>query len=275
MMRLAALHVYPIKSCRGTSLGEAVIGPRGIQGDRRWMLVVPEGRFLSQRRHPRLALVQPELLEDRLRVTAPGAEPLEVDPEAPGPELEVEIWADRCAAVDQGDEAAGWFSRFLDAPVRLVRQGDEADRPVDPAYARSPGDQVSFTDGYPLLLASQASLDDLNARLPEALPMNRFRPNLVVEGSHPWDEDRWALVRIGALELNVVKPCSRCVITTVDQERGVKGKEPLQTMATFRRGIPGAPPGGEGEVYFGQNLIHREEGVLRVGDPVEVLDLQS
>ena len=275
MMRLASLHVYPIKSCRGTSLDRAVVGPRGIRQDRRWMLITPEGRFLSQRSRPRLALVRPTLLEDRLRVTAPGADPLEVDTEATGPELEGEIWADRCAAVDQGDEAAAWFSRFLGAPVRLVRQGARADRPVDPAYARSPGNQVSFTDGYPFLLASQPSLDDLNARLPEPLPMNRFRPSLVVEGSQPWDEDRWTLLRIGGLELDVVKPCSRCAVTTVDQDRGVKGKEPLRTLATFRKNIPGAPPGGEGEVYFGQNLIHREEGVLRVGDPVEVVAVQS
>lgn len=270
-MKLSALYAYPIKSCRGIGLERAVVGPTGIRGDRRWMLADPAGRFLSQRSYPRLARIQPEPRPDRLVVTAPGRATLEVGLGDSGARTEVEIWDDRCRGVDEGDEAAAWFSDFLGTPVRLVRQAPEARRQVDPAFARSPGDRVSFTDGYPFLLTTRASLDDLNARLSEPLPMDRFRPNLVVEKSGPWDEDHWRALRIGDLELDVVKPCARCAITTVDQETGRRGKEPLRTLATFRRTVPGAPPGSEESVFFGQYLVHRGHGVLEVEARVEIL----
>jgi len=272
-MRLSALHVYPIKSCRGTELQRADVGPRGIEGDRRWMVVTPTGGFLTQRKHPRMALVEPELSEDELVIRAPGMEPLRLARDADGPTTRVDIWKDQCEAVDLGDEAAEWFSSFLDAPRRLVRQAHDAHRAADPAYVRSGSPQVSFADGYPFLLAGEASLADLNARLMDPIPMNRFRPNLVVSGSAPWEEDGWRRIRIGNLDFDVVKPCARCVITTVDQATGEKGKEPLGTLARFRRAIPGAPPGSSGNVYFGQNLIHRREGALEVGAEVEVLEV--
>lgn len=235
------------------------------------MVITPEGRFRTQRNEPRMALIEPRLEAGGLVLHAPGMEPLRMDREAPGPAVEVDIWRDRCGAVDQGDPAADWLSSYLGGPHRLVRQADDADRPVDPAYARVATAQVSFADGYPFLLATEASLADLNARLIDPLPMDRFRPNLIVQGTGPWDEDDWRVVRIGTLEFDVVKPCARCVVTTVDQETGEKGKEPLATLARFRRNVTGAPAGSEGSVFFGQNLIHRSEGTLEVGAEVEIL----
>lgn len=219
-----------------------------------------------------MALIETELGSEQLTLRAPGMEPLRLERRGDGPALDVEIWRDRCPAVDQGDEATAWLSSFLGAPVRLVRQCEGADRRVDPEYARAPSDQVSFADGYPFLLAAEASLDDLNGRLPDALPMNRFRPNLVVAGSRPFEEDGWRVIRVGEIVFDVVKPCARCVITTVDQATGRTGKEPLRTLATFRSLPPGRAGREGGEVYFGQNLIHREGGTLEVGSPVEVLE---
>jgi uncharacterized protein len=275
VVRLEAIFLYPIKSCRGTPLDQVVIERRGIRGDRRWMVADPEGSLISQRDHPRMALVEPRLGEDGLVVQAPGREPLHLGLQEGGTAMEVEIWGDRCPAVDQGDDAAEWFGSFLGTPVRLVRQDDDAMRPVDPAYARSPGDQVSFADGYPLLLTGTASLDDLNTRLPEPIPMNRFRPNLVVSGARAFEEDAWTRVRIGGVDFHVVKPCARCVVTTVDQGTGTKRKEPLRTLAEFRRNVPGGRKGKGNAVYFGQNLIPDPGSVsatLRAGDEVEVLD---
>lgn len=271
-MRLDDLLFYPIKSCRGTSLDRARVGPRGIEGDRGWMVVTPEGRFLTQRVHPRLALIEPGLGEAELEVRAPGMAVLRLERWREGPTLDVDIWRDRCHAVDQGDDAAEWFSSFLGTRVRFVRQSENADRPVDPDFARTPSDQVSLADGFPFLLIGEASLADLNARLAETLPMDRFRPNLVVAGGAPFAEDAWRVIRIGDLVFDVVKPCARCVVTTVDQDTGEKGKEPLRTLAEFRRDIPGAPPGSSGNVYFGQNLIHRGRGTLTAGTEVEVLE---
>jgi uncharacterized protein len=272
-MRLEAIFRYPIKSCRGTPVGRAEIGRRGIRGDRRWMVADPEGGLISQRTRPRLALIEPRLGDEELVVRAPGMEPLRLERRREGPAVEVEIWGNRCSALDQGDEAAEWFGSFLESRVRLLRQGDEDLRPVDPAYARSPGDRVSFADGYPLLLTGTASLDALNARLADPLPMDRFRPNLVVSGAGAFEEDDWTGVRIGEVEFHVVKPCARCVVTTVDQATGTKGQEPLRTLATFRKNVPGGNKGKANAVYFGQNLIPAPgptPAALRVGDPVEV-----
>jgi uncharacterized protein len=273
-MRLEAIFLYPIKSCRGTPLQRGDIGRRGIRGDRRWMVADPEGALISQRDHPRMALIEPRFEEEALLVSAPGTEPLRLDLQAGGSAMEVEIWGHRCAAVDQGDEAAEWFGAFLRAPVRLVRQEDDAVRPVDPAFARSPLDRVSFADGYPFLLTGTTSLDELNTRLPEPIPMNRFRPNLVVSGARAFEEDQWTRIRIGQVDFHVVKPCARCVVTTVDQATASRGKEPLRTLAQFRRHVPGGKVDDGGSVYFGQNLIpdlDATSATLRVGDPVEVL----
>jgi hypothetical protein len=260
---LSHLYVYPIKSCAGIALDEATVGPRGILHDREWMIVRPDGVFLTQRELPRLALIVPRLDGVHLALEAPGMPPVLVRAEDEGAALEVVVWRDRCLAKDAGAEVARWLTDFLEAPCRLVHMPPSTVRPVDPAYA-APTDQVGFADGFPLLLAAEESLVDLNARLPEPIPMNRFRPNLVIRGAEPFAEDTWTVIRIGGLTFRVAKACARCVTTTVDQSIGVKdGKEPLATLATYRQ----SPRG----VLFGQNLIHDAPGVLRVGDRVEVL----
>ncbi len=259
---LGGVYVYPIKSCGGVSQGSAGLGATGLLHDRRWMLVDGTGKFMSQRRHPRMALISPRITPDRLVVSAPGMPDLDVPLEGEAEErVDVEVWGDAQRGVPVGAEADRWFGRFLDFPCRLVRKPDDDVRPVDSAYARG-GDQTSFADGFPLLLISEASLEDLNARLESPVPMNRFRPNLVVRGCGPYAEDGWGEIRVGRAVFRVAEPCPRCAITTVDQDSGERGKEPLRTLATYRK--------AEGEVWFGRNLIHTSLGTVRVGDPVEV-----
>ena len=263
-IHLSQLHVYPIKSAGGIPLAASEVDERGLRLDRRWMLVDQTGVFMSQRRYPRLALIGVRIEPDHLAVEAPEMPPLDVPLQPPDDEPRLaRVWSDLVEVVRVGDEADRWFGGFLGVRCNLVYLPDESIRPVDPAYARA-GDRVGLADGFPFLLASEASLADLNARLESPLPMNRFRPNLVVRGSEAFAEDGWGLIRIGSITLRVVKPCARCVITTVDQRTAARGKEPLRTLARFRRA-------GEG-VLFGQNLIHDDKGALRVGDPLEVLE---
>ena len=264
---LSGVYVYPIKSCGGISLRSADLGATGLLQDRRWMLVDEGGGFMSQRRHPKLALVSPRLAPDRLVVSAPGMPDLEVPlEEETGERLDVEVWGDAQRGVPAGVEADRWFGRLLGFSCRLVRKPDDDVRPVDSAYARD-GDQTSFADGFPLLLISEASLEDLNGRLESPVLMNRFRPNLVVRGCGPYAEDGWDEIRAGGAVFRVAEPCPRCAITTVDQESGERGKEPLRTLATYRK--------ADGEVWFGRNLIHTSLGTVRVGAPVEVTPRQG
>ena len=259
---LRGLYYYPIKSCRGASLDEADVGPRGIAADRHWMVVDADGNFLSQRELPRMALIEPRLRNGTLEVAAPETEPLTIPTGRAGNRATVTVWDDRCVAIDEGDEAATWFSSALDVEARLVRMPDDETRRVDPTYAGM-DDQVGFADGFSFLLTSRASLDELNRRMPAPLPMNRFRPNIVVDGAEPFEEDRWRTIRIDGIAFTVAKPCARCAITTTDQNTAERSKEPLRTLATFRKADAG--------VMFGQNLIHHGTGVLRVGSEVEVL----
>lgn len=267
---LSALHVYPVKGCRGLKTPAAWAGPRGLDGDRRWMIVDAAGVFITQRSHPRLALVVPEPSPQALVLRAPGRPPLTVRLGAGGGPpgdtgvLEVTVWRDQVMARDAGDEAAAWLSACVGEPVRLVHMPEDVRRSVDPKYA-APGDTVSFADGFPWLLISEGSLSDLNGRLARPIPMDRFRPNLVVAGCEPFAEDTWKRIRIGDAVFRIVKPCARCVVTTIDHERGEPdGPEPLRTLATYRRV-------GDG-VMFGQNLLADQTGELRVGAPVEILD---
>jgi uncharacterized protein YcbX len=259
---LSALYIYPIKSAGGISLEACKVDERGLHYDRRWMLVDAAGRFMSQRRYPRMALIEVRIEPDRLRVQAPEMPPLEVPLQPPSATRRLaQIWSDLVEVSPAGGDADRWFGEYLGASCSLVHLPDESIRPVDPAYG-SAGDRVGLADGFPFLLISEASLADLNARLESPLPMNRFRPNLVVGGCEPFAEDDWGLVRIGSIPLRVVKPCARCAITTVDQRTAATGKEPLRTLARFRR--------AGNKVLFGQNLIHDATGTLHVGDPVEV-----
>ena len=260
-LRLSSLHVYPVKSCGGLSPAEWDVDHFGLRHDRRWMVVTLDGDFVTQREQPRLALVRPELTPDSLVLRATGMPDLTV-PLIPSARerVRVQVWDDITEGVPVSPEAAQWLSRFLGRVVRLVWMPNDVIRP-DPAYAL--GHRVSFADGFGFLLISEASLSELNRRLERPLPMNRFRPNLVVSGSEPFAEDRWRELRLGTLELTVVKSCARCVTTTTDQETAERGVEPLRTLATFRK--------QDGKVMFGQNLVHRGNGRVAAGSVVQVV----
>ena len=258
---LSGLHVYPIKSCAGVSLRSAEIAATGLRHDRRWMLVDGEGGFVSQRTMPRMAVISVSIRDECLVVEAPGMPDLEVPFEAEdGGRISVEVWGDTQSGVPVGEEADRWFGEFLRGDYRLVRQPEDDVRPVDSVRANG-GDRASFVDRFPFLLISEASLEDLNGRMEEPLPMNRFRPNLVVRGCEPYAEDGWGEVRIADVPFRVAEPCRRCAITTTNQKTAERGKEPLSTLATYRR--------WGGGVVFGRNAIHSSLGTLRVGDTVE------
>jgi hypothetical protein len=262
---VSALTIYPIKSCAGISLEMARSGPRGFYDDRAYMLVDPSGCFITQREQPRMALIRPVLKEcGVLAVQAPGMQEMTIMKTSTGKRHEVIIWKDTCIAIDQGEGVAEWFSTFLGTACRLVRMPEDYTRRVNPRYAVSEHDQVGFSDGYPFLLITKASLDDLNTRLEQPLPMNRFRPNIVVQNTLPYAEDTWRTIRIGNMILHIVKPCARCPIPTTDQVTTRRGKEPLRTLATYRHATRG--------VMFGQNLIHENEGIIHLGDGVEIVD---
>ncbi len=261
---LSALHVFPVKSCAPLALDSAVVEPRGLAHDRRWIVTDAGGRFLTGRQHPRLTLLRALPERDAIALSAPGMPPLQLQAPRDAARCEVVVWANTVAALPAGSQADAWISAFLGMPARLAYMDDACARPVNPDYAK-PGDEVSFADAFPLLLISQGALDALNAKLPAPVPMLRFRPNFVVANTAPHAEDGWKRVRVGAVEFDVVKPCSRCVFTTVDFERGAfdPSGEPLRTLTTYRRGERG--------VTFGQNVIPRGTGTVRVGDTVEVL----
>lgn len=264
--QLAALHRYPVKSCAPRPQASALVERRGMQHDRRWMVVGADGHFITGRQYPRLTLLQAEIEGVRLQLRAEGLEPITVDPpRATDPRLLVTIWRNRVEAPLAADAANDWISAFMGRDCRLVHMDAAAVRPVDPQFARA-GDEVSFADAYPLLLTSTASLQDLNMRLALPVGMLRFRPNIVIEGGVAYEEDGWKRLRIGDLEFDVAKPCSRCVFTTVDPATGAfdPSGEPFKTLSQYRQA-----PGG---VMFGMNLIARGEGMLRLGDTLEVLD---
>lgn len=263
VLTLGALYRYPVKSLRGEAFDALEVGRTGLCGDRQWMLVDREGRFVTQRQQPRMALVTTRLAGDgTLHLAAPGMPDLTVV-DSGAARTQVLLWNDRLEAVLAGAEAHAWLSEFLALDCRLVRFAEDVSRAVDPAYAGA-GDQVGFADGFPFLLISQASLDDLNARLEQPVPMLRFRPNLVVDGCAPYAEDGWRRIRIGDVSLRVAKPCSRCIIPTIDPATGERGQEPLRTLRGYRR--------RDNKVYFGQNLVHDGTGRLAVGMPVEILE---
>jgi len=263
MITISSLHVYPIKSCKGISMDASEVGATGPVHDRQWLVIDRHGTFMTQRDWPALARVSVSILDDGIRVDTDGMASLAVAAPGSGERpAEVTIWKDRCLAVTAGTAAAEWFTDFLGTPCRLVRMPASTVRQVDLGYAAE-GDRVGFADGFPFLLISQASLDELNRRLEEPLPMDRFRPNIVVEGCEPHDEDRWEHLTAGEVGFRVVKPCARCVITTFDQQSGQRSREPLRTLATYRR--------FGNEIFFGQNLIHDATGTIRVGDRCEVV----
>lgn len=261
-LTLSALVVYPIKSAGGVAVPQWKVDGFGLRYDRRWMVVDPRGRMMTQRTQPRLALARPAFEGEHLLVRGPGLEPLRLPLRpAEGVATTVSVWGDRCSALWQGDAAAAWFSRLLGAEAMLVYMPESTWRPAEQAHAPATS-RVSFADAFPFLLIFEESLAELNRRLAAPLPMNRFRPNLVTRGGDPFGEDAMGAFAIGDIGLRAAKPCDRCVVTTTDQETSERGLEPLRTLATFRT--------LDGKVYFGQNVVHDRPGHLAVGMPVRL-----
>lgn len=278
LIELTDIRRYPVKSCRGERLGEAIVEPWGLAGDRRWMIVDDAGDQVTARDCPPLILITPTTVDGGIRLASPGLPDLMV-PQPPavrdvpgGGPVPVSVFGTSLDAMAAGAEAAQWLSKITGEPARLVYLDDPTQRATNPKYSKA-GDVVSFADGYPLLLASEASLGALNDQIaagPHAaqgpVPMTRFRPNVVVSGAPAWAEDSWRRVRIGAVTFRVAKGCDRCVLTTIDPETAAKGHEPLATLARHRR--------WDGKVWFAVNLIPDSPaggGRIRVGDPVEVI----
>lgn len=269
-MNISEINIYPIKSLAGISLESSKIERRGLEFDRRWLLVDEKNKFLTQREFPKMAAVKTEILNDGLQVSS-GENSLLIpfEPQSDATET-VKIWSSRCKAKIYESAVNKWFSDVLRADCKLVLMPEKTQRKVNYFYAVQKDDHVSFADGYPFLLIGESSLSDLNERLEENLPMNRFRPNFVVADSEGFAEDAWKKIKIGETVFHIVKPCARCVITTIDQAIGEKqGVEPLKTLASFR--IPKRSV--KKKILFGQNLIAENAGdILRVGDRVEVLE---
>ena len=267
---LTGLRRYPVKSCRGEDLEQALIEPWGLTGDRRWMVVDEHATVVTAREVHRMLRVVPEIIDGGLRLTSDGVDPLDV--RAPStPSGDVQIWSSTVAAGSAGPEADAWFSAVLERPVRLVYLDDPTRRPTNPVFSNE-DDRVSFADGYPMLLASTNSLGLLNDWIAEGprpdegpLPITRFRPNLIVSGALPFAEDGWVRIRIGEATFRVTKGCERCVLTTLDPVTGEKQMEPITTLARHRR--------WDGKTWFAANLLPDSPGAtLRVGDEVEVLE---
>lgn len=282
-MIVSQLFIYPLKSCRGIELQQTRVNIQGLYWDREMMLVSGSGKFITQRQFPQLAKVKVEIAAQNivLRISDGTLPPLVFTPNLTGTNIEVEIWRDRQIAVDQGDEVAQWFHQLLNLDsskvCRLVRQSPNDVRLLNPRYSSAKENSISFADNYPVMLTANASLDELNERIVEihqqqqqAIPMNRFRPNIVLETIEPFIEDTWSAIQIGEVRFTVVKPCSRCIITTIDQHEGMKNKlkEPLNTLGTFRQL-------SEQGVMFGVNMIPENEGMIRYGDRLKVIETRA
>ncbi len=274
MIELTQLAIYPIKSTAQISLSRAQISPFGLEMDRRWMLIDDNGQMLTQRKHATLCLIKTTIQPDSLCVTTPGMPalrlPLHTSNTPSFPAVQATVWDDTCNASDCGQQAADWFSKFLKISARLVFFPDNETRQVDLNFANQ-GDTTAFSDGFPYLLISQGSLDDLNHRLSNhstPVSMRRFRPNLVVSSTDAYAEDHWKKIRIGNIDFSIVKPCNRCSIPSIHTQTAEKTAEPLKTLASYRM--------RDNKIFFGQNVIAQKNdpqgsNVLEVGMAVEIL----
>ena len=269
MLQVSEIYIYPIKSFPGIKLKRATVTEKGFEHDRRWMLVDKNNRFISQRELPMLTQFTVVIEDDKLITTSKiYKETFTIDIKTPptGGNAEVIIWDDTCNAQFVSDEADEWFSKMLETACRLVYMPDNTRREVDPNYA--PADAVtSFADAYPFLIIGQSSLDELNNRLTEPLPIDRFRPNIVFTGGQPFQEDLIGQFEIAGVNFNGVKLCARCIITTINQVDGIRAKEPLKTLASYRL--------KNNKILFGQNLVHSGEGVVTIGDELHVISYNN
>ncbi len=267
MLQVSELYIYPIKSLPGIALKQARVTERGFEHDRRWMLVNENNLFMSQREFPQMTQLQVAIENEGLLITHKTSNKTLTIPFKTAfsdDRAEVTVWDDTCTAEYINDEADSWFTEMIGIKCRLVFMPDDSRRTVDPRYA--PENAItSFADAYPFLIIGQASLDELNGRLQNPLPMDRFRPNIVFTGGIPFEEDLIGHFTINNVDFFGVKLCARCVMTTIDQQNGTKAKEPLKTLATYRF--------KNNKILFGQNLIHNGEGVISVGDNLQVISL--
>lgn len=259
---LSQIYVYPVKSLSGIRVSRWPVTQTGLQYDRKWMLVDDGGQFISQRSVPKMALIKTALDNDQLVLEAPGMTRLSL-PLNPGDGevINSSLWHDHCHARAVSVEADGWLSHFLNTACRLVYQPEREIRRVDPAYAQ-PGDQVGFADGFPFLIISENSLAALNQAMQLNSEMIRFRPNLVIAGCTSYAEDTWREISVGSIDFRLPKPCSRCAIPAIDPETAQTGKEPLLTLNRLRK--------WHNKVYFGQNALHNQCGILAIGDSVQI-----
>jgi len=269
-LKVQSLHIYPVKSTRGLDIRYAEVRARGLRGDRRWMIVDEHGNFITQRDKAKLAQVKIKMAGDGLKLTIPNQAPIIVAMPDGIERMQTKVWKSKVNAAKSNGEADQALSTFLNKPVALVNMDDDAERFSSEKYAE-PGTPVSFADGYPLLITNSASLNALNKHIvaasEDAVPMKRFRPNIVIEGDEAWTEDRWQQIKIGDVVLDLVKPCTRCVTTTIDQVTGVKqSKEPLRTLRARRLSKDPDMPG----VLFGWNAVPRTLGRIGVGDKVSI-----
>lgn len=264
-MEVSGLYIYPIKSLQGISLTEAEVLERGFKQDRRWMLVNKKNGHVTQRTHPHLSQVGISLTDQNIIASHPDMPDMNIPVTLKnGDSIQVTIWDDEVEALEAPQDICDWFSSIAGEPCKLVFMPEDHTRPVNPKRTIN-AENVSFADGYPYLIIGQSSLDDLNSRMEVDLPMHRFRPNIVVKGSQPYEEDGWGDIQIGEVKFHVTHPCKRCVFTTINQETGQKAAEPLKTLATYRR---------EGkEVIFGVNTLALEAGKIKVGDELKLSPL--
>jgi uncharacterized protein YcbX len=249
MVIIRELNIYPLKSGRGIPKEEVRLAATGFEWDRHWMAASPDGVFMSQRTQPRLALIEPEIGADALTLSAPGQVPLRAPLRPEGPTQAASVWKNDISALDQGDAAARWVTEAVGQPARLLRISPVLDRHASRDFAGTTPAPVSFSDGFPILVCNLASLEHLNSRMPEPIPMERFRPNIVLEGLEPFEEDRIGEIRFGGVTLRLVKPCTRCVITSTDQRTGQLSTNPLPVLRAFRfnKALMG--------VTFGENAV--------------------
>ena len=262
MLKLSEIWIYPVKSLGGIRMASAEVMPKGLRYDRRWILIDHVNKFMTQREHPRMALFKMSLDQNKLQIHYSG-ETLDLFPDLDphGEPVETIVWNDQVSVNEVSPSHSAWISERLGHPCRLMAFPEKNSRPVDKKYSLN-DDHVSLADGYPFLIIGQASLDDLNSRMSVPVPMNRFRPNFVFTGGKAFEEDLWKQFHIGDVKFTAVKPCARCVLTTVDQETAEKGKEPLKTLATFRE--------QNNNVLFGMNLLGPGSGVVKVGDEIRI-----
>jgi uncharacterized protein YcbX len=269
-LTLSEIRLFPIKSLPGLSLSEADVKPYGLVNDRCMMLVDENGVFISQRKNPELALIQLNYTEQLVRLDSQQQGPMSIsENNFTQQNIKTEVWGDVCDALVAEQSINQWFSKYLKQTVSLVRYNHQRPRKTDPAYSNA-DDTVSFADGFPLLVISEESLNDLNTKLEQqglsTVTMTNFRPNVVIKGAKAFEEDHWKRIRIGEVEFDCVKICSRCILTTVDPLTGIKAenREPLKTLASYRK--------MDGGVMFGMNMIPRSDGIIRVTDKVEILE---